>query len=58
VVNPGNTARLAARLRNSGVAAREITYPGLGHSRLVGALAAPLRPTAPLLDDVAAFVRA
>jgi acetyl esterase/lipase len=58
VVDPRNSARLAARLRSHGVAAREIVYPGLSHTRLVGALAAPLRGTAPVLDDVAAFVGA
>lgn len=58
VVDPGNSARLAARLRSHGVAVREIVYPGVSHTRLVGALAAPLRGTAPLLDDVAEFVRA
>lgn len=58
VVDPGNSARLAARLRSLGVAAREIVYPGLSHTRLVGALAAPLRGTAPVLEDVAAFVEA
>ena len=56
VVDPRNSARLAARLRSHGVAAREIVYPGLSHTRLVGALAAPLRGTAPVLDDVAAFI--
>ena len=58
VVDPRNATRLAGRLRANGVAAREIVYPGLGHSRLVGALAAPLRRTAPVLEDVAAFVGA
>ena len=58
VVDPGNVRRLATRLRSNGVEVREIAYPGLGHSRLVGALAAPLRGTAPVLEDVAAFVRA
>ena len=56
-VDPGNTARLAARLRKSGVAAREIVYDGVSHTRLVGALAAPFRRFAPVLDDVAAFVQ-
>lgn len=58
VVNRGNSSRLAARLRRHGVAAREIVYRGVGHSRLVGALASPLRRTAPLLEDIVAFVGA
>ena len=57
LVGPG-PARLADRLRSHGVAVRKIIYPGLGHSRLMGALAAPLRGTAPVLDEVAAFVDA
>lgn len=58
VVDPGNSARLAARLRQNGVEVREIAYPGVGHQPLVGALAAPLRKRiAPVLDDIARFVR-
>ena len=56
VVDPGNSARLGARLREKGVPVREIVYPGLGHSTLVGALAAPLRGLAPVLADVALFI--
>lgn len=57
IVSPGNTSRLAARLRSAGVPVREVVYPGVGHMRLVGALAAPLRlVTPPLLDDITAFV--
>jgi len=58
VVDPGNSSRLGARLRKSGVAAREVFYPGIGHSRLVGALALPLRGSAPVLDEITAFVKA
>lgn len=59
VVDPANTARLAARMRSAGVPVREVVYPGVGHMRLVGALAAPLRlVTPPVLDEVAAFVNA
>jgi acetyl esterase/lipase len=58
VVDPGNSRRLAARLRANGVAVREIVYPKLGHRTLVGALAAPLRGLAPVLADVVAFVDA
>lgn len=56
VVNPGNTARLAARLRSAGVPVEEVVYDGVGHRTIVGAFAAPFRGLAPVLDDVARFV--
>jgi acetyl esterase/lipase len=56
IVNPGNSARLAARLRDAGRPVREVTYAQLDHRTLVGALSLPLRDLAPVLDDVAAFV--
>ena len=58
IVDPGNSHRLASRLRAQGGQAREIVYPELGHRTLVGALAAPFRSWAPVLDDVEAFVNA
>ena len=58
VVDPGNSRRLAARLRAQGGRAREIVYPDLGHRTLVGALAAPFRGWAPVLEEVATFVEA
>ncbi len=57
-VKPGNSARFAQALRAAGASASEISYPGLDHQRLVGALAAPLRRLAPLQDDIAAFIKA
>lgn len=57
VVRPRNTLRLAARLRENGVPVREILYPGVSHLMLVGSLAAALRGYAPVLDDVAQFIR-
>ena len=56
VVSPGNSVRLAARLREAGRPVREIVYAGVDHRTLVGAFAAPLRDLAPVLDDVSAFV--
>ena len=56
-VRPGNSERLAAKLRAAGGEVKEISYSGLDHRRIVGALAAPLRGLAPVLADVTAFVR-
>lgn len=56
-VRPGNTTRLAARLRALGGRAEVRAYEGVGHIRLIAALAAPLRFTAPVLDDVDAFLQ-
>lgn len=56
VVDPGNSARLAQRLREHGVPVRTVVYPKLGHRTLIGAMAGPLRGLAPVVDDVAAFV--
>jgi acetyl esterase/lipase len=57
VVDPGNSARLASRLEQAGVSVRQKTYSRVNHSTLAGALAAPLRLLAPVLDDVDAFVK-
>jgi acetyl esterase/lipase len=58
IVNPGNSLRMAAKLRAAGGSAREIAYPELDHARMVGALAAPLRKRfGPVLEDIAAWVR-
>jgi acetyl esterase/lipase len=57
VVDPGNSVRLGASLKEHGVFVREIVYPKLGHRSLIGALAAPLRSHyGPVLEDVSAFV--
>ena len=56
VVNPGNSARLGAKLRTAGVPVRSVTHPGVSHAALVGALAAPLRSIAPVLEDIRQFV--
>lgn len=57
VVQPRNSQALAARLRAGGVVAEQRAYPGLGHVGILLALARPFRGRAPVLDDVAAFVR-
>jgi acetyl esterase/lipase len=58
VVDPGNTTRMAARIRAAGGEVETRAYKGLSHALLIGAVAAPLRFLAPVLDDVTQFVRA
>ena len=55
-VNPGNTARLAARIRSAGGFVEERLYPGIGHLELIGSIGQPLRFLAPTLRDCLAFV--
>jgi len=55
-VKPGNTVRLAAKLREKGSTVVERHYAGLNHYTLVARLAAPLR-SADLVEAIAAFVR-
>jgi acetyl esterase/lipase len=57
-VDPGNTARLAARLRDSGVCVVERIYRFAGHRTLLGAFGAPLTKLAPVRADVLRFVAA
>ncbi len=58
VVNPErNSRQLAEKLRLAGVPVTLKMYPDAGHVTLIGAFARPLRNVAPVLDDVAAFVR-
>ena len=56
IVSPGNAKRLSARLRQLNVPVREIIYPGVGHRKLVGAMAAHLRGLVPVREDVATFI--
>ncbi|MDE1183495.1 alpha/beta hydrolase [Paraburkholderia sp.] len=56
VVDPGNTDRLAAKLRATGDTVEVRHYPSVGHALLVGALARPLRGVAPVLADVTRFM--
>ncbi|QIB33549.1 alpha/beta hydrolase [Ancylobacter pratisalsi] len=56
-VDPGNTARLAARIRQHGGEVTTRTYDRADHRTLIGAFARPLRLIAPVLDDTAAFIR-
>ncbi len=57
LVQPRNTVALAKRLRTLGVPVVERHYEKLKHAGTVLALAVPGRWTAPVLKDVAAFLR-
>jgi acetyl esterase/lipase len=57
-VRPGNTHRLAARLREVGANVREITYRDKGHIDIILGLSSRLRGSSRLLDDIEAFVQA
>ncbi|MEO3433591.1 alpha/beta hydrolase [Inquilinus sp. CAU 1745] len=54
-VDPGNTIRLAERIRSVGGEAEVKLYDRVNHRTLIGAFARPLRFLAPVLEDVAGF---
>ena len=56
-VDPGNTIRLAERIRCFGSEAEMKLYDRVDHRALIGAFACPLRFLTPVLDDVVAFAR-
>jgi len=56
LVYPRNTVALAKRLRAEGMPVEEKHYPTLGHPQTLLALSRPFRNTAPVLQDVAAFL--
>ncbi len=58
VVQPRNTAALAAKLRAAGGAVETRLYPGIGHVGLVTAFAPLFQSRAPVLDDVWSFIQA
>lgn len=55
-VSPGNSRRMAAKIRAHGGIAEERTYGGVGHLTLIGAFAPGLRVLAPVLRDVTQFI--
>jgi acetyl esterase/lipase len=57
VVKPGNTKRLAARIRTVRRTVMEHEYRGIGHEELIGAVALPLRFLAPVFRDSLDFMR-
>jgi acetyl esterase/lipase len=56
LVEPGNSTRLAERLRATGNAATVLTYRRVGHYLIIAALAPLLRFLVPVLRDVDAFI--
>jgi acetyl esterase/lipase len=57
-VDPGNTLRLAARLRADGDIVQDELYPGVGHMALIAAFARPLVFLAPAREAALRFVEA
>lgn len=56
LVEPGNSTRLAVRLRTAGNEATVRIYRGVGHYFIVAALAPLLRLALPVLRDIDAFI--
>lgn len=57
IVEPGNSERLAAKLESFDVPVTMKNYAGVGHGRIVVALAPPLDFIASTLEDCIAFIR-
>ena len=57
VVRPGNSQNLAAAIEKAGGSATLRIYPGMGHTGIVMALAAPFRGKGPVLDEATDFLR-
>lgn len=55
-VKLGNTVNLSEKVRAKGGPVETIIYPVMGHIRMVASLAAPLRWTSSVLDDVSEFI--
>ena len=57
IVEVGNSRRLAEAQRAAGGAVTLVEYPKMSHARIIGSLAAPLRPLGSVLDEIERFVR-
>lgn len=57
-VSPGNSRRLAARIRSLGGEAETRFYKGVNHTTVLGAFSPLLRAVAPSLGDTLGFIRA
>lgn len=59
LVNPArNTGGLARKLREAGVPVQDLYFSRPGHATLVATLSRPMRGLAPVLEQIAAFVKA
>jgi acetyl esterase/lipase len=58
IVDPGNTLRLAARLRAAGTPVEDELYPGAGHKSLIAGFSGPLTFLAPVREATLRFVAA
>jgi acetyl esterase/lipase len=57
-VDPGNTVRLAARLRDAGRPVDDMLYPRVGHKTLIASFSGPLTFLAPAREATLRFVAA
>lgn len=57
-VDPGNTVRLAARLRDVGRPVDDTLYPGVGHETLIASFSGPLTFLAPAREATLRFIAA
>lgn len=57
-VEPGNTTRLANKLRAKGNDSTAIFYRNVGHAEIIGAFSPLLKGVAPAVDDVDRFIKA
>jgi acetyl esterase/lipase len=55
-VHPGNTLRLAARLREAGRPVDDTLYPGVGHKTLIASFSGPLTFLAPAREATLRFI--
>lgn len=58
VVNPGNTERLAAKVKSMGGLVTVVEFPDFGHIDIASTLATPFRGDGAVLNAVAQFIRA
>jgi acetyl esterase/lipase len=58
LVPPRHAQALAARMRDAGGAVETIVYERVGHADIMAGLSGVLRGRAPVLRDIAAFIRA
>jgi acetyl esterase/lipase len=56
-VDPGNSTRLASKLRAAGAPVDAHIYPRLSHALVIGAFAPPLRFLAPVFERTVDFIR-